>query len=362
MRQHNSTSSSRLGASRADLLTVLIAVLLGCGFLGACGDSDSPSVQSDNNAENNDADAGNDVDDRRDVVEDRDTRTDMGEPDATEDEPDVVQDVADATDDAADATQECDCQPGEICVSNDSVQNECFPRDCDDTQCESEQVCYQGECTVTSCAGVDCGGYPSVCRGGQCVIGSCSDPDVNCPDGLSCVDDECREPCQLQVDCAPLACIDGFCRICNVSIDCGPGLICVAEQCVQPCTEDPELCRPDEVCNENSGACIPRCTSDDMCDGDLICNTETGRCVQPECTEEGVQGECNEGELCLNRRCQEASPRFFGNLCSGCARMESARYVAIGTVAPVEIVGSVATSGAYRLESGAIIILRESER
>ena len=346
-------------------LLPILAVLFAIALLPmACGDTDAPSVQSENN-QNNDTDTGDDADVVRDVVDDRDMRTDPGEPDTTEDEPDAVEDepdVAEDTADAGDGGDECDCQPDEVCVSNDAVQNECFPRDCSDTQCGPEEVCYEGACTVTSCAGLDCGGYPNVCRGGQCMIGSCSDPDVNCPDGLSCVDDECREPCQLQVDCAPLACIDGFCRICNVSIDCGPGLICVAEQCVQPCTEDPELCRPDELCNENTGTCIPRCTSDDMCDGDLICNTETGRCVQPECTEEGQQGECNDGEICLNHRCQDASPRFFGNLCSGCARMESQRYVAIGTVAPVEIVGSVATSQAYRLESGAIIILREQER
>ncbi|MEL6177938.1 MAG: hypothetical protein AAFS10_03250, partial [Myxococcota bacterium] len=74
-----------------------------------------------------------DVSDQVDTSDDpqdsgEDTRNDTEEEDTSpEDEPDAV--------------DPCGCEVGEICISNDTVEDACFPRDCPDEQCDSGFVC-----------------------------------------------------------------------------------------------------------------------------------------------------------------------------------------------------------------------------
>lgn len=127
-----------------------------------------------------------------------DSDDDEVDADDTQDAPDVAADAPDTETDSAD----CDCAAGEVCV-----RGACFARDCDGLECDAGQVCDDGLCVDRSCAGLDCGDYPNICRDGVCTTGSCeSDPDVNCPVGLDCVDDECLRPCTEQDQCTPLAC------------------------------------------------------------------------------------------------------------------------------------------------------------
>ncbi len=326
------------------LCVMLLATLVGCSE-----DSSTPIVTPQE-------DMGEDaLIEPRDVADEEDVAT-----------PDVVEDTGgadteDTGEDEPDQADDCECAEGEVCVSNDTVTDTCYPRDCRDEQCDAEEICFQGQCVAQSCAGLDCGDYPNVCRGGQCVVGSCSDPDVACPDGLECIQDECRQPCQVQPDCGDLACIDGYCGACAESAECGADLVCFAEQCVPSCVEDPSRCQEGEVCQPDSGQCVPGCSGDGDCENGQVCDLEENLCVDRECTEEGVQGECAEAQICLNGRCQYASPVFFGDLCSGCGTASSGQFRLIGVVAPVPVLDSVSVSPRYRLQSGTLRILQERE-
>jgi len=90
-----------------------------------------------------------------------------------------------------------------------------------------------------------------------------------------------------------------------------------------------------------------------------ICDAASGDCLPEECSVTGMQAECTSEQICLERRCIELSPRFFGNLCAGCEKVSSSRYQAVMSVGPVEFIGGKAASSNYRLESGVIHILAE---
>ncbi|MBH23849.1 MAG: hypothetical protein CMH57_05145 [Myxococcales bacterium] len=255
-----------------------------------------------------------------------------------------------------DTPDDCACAEGEVCVSNDTVEDTCFERDCPMEQCDAGEVCFEGACVSTPCAGLDCGGYPNVCRGGVCEIGSCNDPDVTCPDGRECVEDGCLLPCDDQAACGPLACIDGHCRPCELSSDCGGELICVDEQCVAPCDDD--SCEDGEVCDADTGLCVPPCEGDGDCGAASICDAETGQCVPEECSEDGTPSGCEDGEVCSGGRCVPRQAGFVVGLCSGCEQMSSARYKAQVVLSPMEITAPVSASERYQMQSGTLSVLR----
>jgi hypothetical protein len=253
---------------------------------------------------------------------------------------------------AQDCVQGCDCAPEEICVNNDRVDDRCFPSDCDGQACADGEVCDGVACVSVSCAGVDCGGYPNVCRGGVCVVGSCNDPDVRCPEGQECIEDECRAACTTQADCGALACVDGYCVVCESAGECGPGLLCINDQCVLPCTEDPDQCTGQEVCDPDSGRCQPPCAQTGC--GQLeVCDDLTGLCIDGQCEE---MSDCPAGHLCQDTACVPVGPLWMGSLCSGCQTMQSGPYKVIGVVGPVEQAGAPAQSQRYQLQTGTISI------
>lgn len=330
------------------LLTCLLLATLAA--LSACDNTDKPVVVPQQDMGEPDALIDRDV-----------SGEDLGEDEPDMAQPDAVEDQGDEPDAEPDA-DDCSCEEGEVCVSNETVTDRCYPRDCLQEQCDAGEICDNDQCVATSCAGLDCGGYPNVCRGGQCVVGSCSDPDVACPDGLECIEDECRQPCQVQPDCGNLACIDNYCGACEESRDCGSGRICLAEQCVLPCTQEPSRCRQDEVCQPSTGLCVEPCQGDSDCGAQEVCDQVTSLCEDRECSREGERGECGADQLCLNGRCQYASPVFFGGLCSGCGVGSSGQYRMIGIAAPVPVLDSISVSESYRLQSGGLRILQERER
>lgn len=106
----------------------------------------------------------------------------------------------------------------------------------------------------------------------------------------------------------------------------------------------------DPLIREDMG--VERCEFDEACGPDLICDREVGECVDPECTEAGLQGECDDGQLCLGGRCVDPSPTYSGAFCVSCGLTSSAGFTLIGGVEP----GAVGTleSESFRLEAGAI--------
>lgn len=163
--------------------------LLMCGMGCAGSEPASPSSVASE-------DTGNIIDDAGD--EQADTSGDDTNGQDSSDEDTGSEDTS--PEDEPDAVDDCGCEVGEICISNDTVEDACFPRDCPGEQCDSGFVCMDGACVSVPCAGVDCGGYPNVCRGGVCQVGNCSDPDVSCPAGQQCISNDCLTICTSQED------------------------------------------------------------------------------------------------------------------------------------------------------------------
>ncbi|MDX9722152.1 MAG: hypothetical protein RBU37_15530 [Myxococcota bacterium] len=306
---------------KARVLLNLAALLLFLGSVVACGDNSGKVIRPD--------------------VSDQ-SETDVSDLEVDTDVPDV---------------DPCNCGAGEVCVNNGVVTNACFPLHCPDEVCGEGEVCAGGECVVLSCAGLYCGEYPNICRDGVCTVGKCSDPDVGCPGGKVCVNDECLTPCQEDDACLPLACLGGFCRPCEVSSECPESYLCVSRSCRPSCQLNPAQCGPDEYCDSASLACLPKCTSDDVCSREEICDFDTGLCVPAECTSEGSNLGCEPSEVCLNGRCVPANPPFFGNFCAGAAVSTNGQHSAATVLAPVELVGAPMSSAGYRLTSGSSFVL-----
>lgn len=249
----------------------------------------------------------------------------------------------------------CDCTVDETCVSNNTVDQVCFATDCDGQACGDGSVCYQGECVSNSCAGLDCGDYPNICRDGACVVGSCDDPDVSCPSGFDCIDDECQKPCDTSDECNDgQACVEGYCGGCTSSAECSSGLLCIDEQCRPPCNDDPSQCIDGEVCDVQTGTCTEPCM-ETGCGQLEVCNPETGFCEDGECQ---TITDCPQGHICRDTICTPVGPDLLG-MCSGCERSESPGYISTTTVAPINQIGTQSESDAYILQTGTMYIQRQ---
>ncbi len=304
-------------------LAMRVIALVAVGLLGAC-DSDAPS--------------GHDAPDEG--------AFDVAVPDAG----DAGRDAPDAPDDTdvAQDAQACGCEPGEVCIDE-----ACYTRDCAEEECDSGQVCFEDRCVSRDCAGVECGAYPNICRDGVCTTGSCeTDPDVRCPGGLECVDDQCLLACTVQADCGDLACIGGFCRICDVAADCGDTLICLESRCVPPCTEDPELCDEDEVCDPDTGRCDPACDDESPCPPGEVCRR--GVCEDEQCTPDTEDADCRDDELCLDGECVQPGPESFGGLSAGAAILSSTSHTLHAIVGPVAPAGTTLRTPTHTLVPGTL--------
>ena len=270
---------------------------------------------------------------------------------------DSTSEVADDTNDESTEVEGCDCLPTEICVSNDQVTNECFPRDCLNISCDQGEICFNDECVDENCGGIVCSDENMRCRGGLCIFEDCNDPEVGCPQGYECVEDNCLKRCQDQSYCEEQACIDGYCVSCTDDNQCETGTICIQDGCVLPCTENPDLCDSGEACNEQTGHCGEGCSNDEYCGEHEICDFNSAQCVEEECTTPGETDECGDGELCLQRRCESSSPLFFGGFISGGGDVSSELYLGQVCFAPVAMIGPASESSSYLLLTGPIYVL-----
>jgi hypothetical protein len=268
------------------------------------------------------------------------------------------------TDTDTDTTPDpCDlCTDGQVCVRNGAVTDQCFDATCTGQTCEAGEVCFNDACVSQACAGVQCESG-EVCLAGTCAVSSCASGQVTCPGDQVCdpVNDACVDPCADQAACGALACVRGLCVPCTTGGDCGGGLVCDGGQCLAACTDDPTTCAASgEVCDPDLGLCVAPCASDSACAATAeICDSASGLCVPPECTVNGAQAECPDGDICLDGRCFIRNPRFLGGLAAGATTATNASgFQLTGTLGPVEVTGGgTSQSSAFRLDAGVIMLV-----
>lgn len=205
-----------------------------------------------------------------------------------------------------------DCGEGYGCREGD-----CFPR-CDvNEDCQDENMCTSDTCVDHLCENVPVVECPDqICNP---ETGDCVDclSDENCNEGERCVDNTCIPFCIEDVDCDDAnsctvdICLDGICV--NEEVVCeDDGDLCTTEACdpQSGCASTPVDCNEGEVCDPNTGECvpIPTCRGDPDCDDGLFCNgRET--CVDGACTDGPYP--CRENEECDEfNGCEPGPPDF----------------------------------------------------
>lgn len=190
--------------------------------------------------------------------------------------------------------------------------------------CPDASVCDSGFCTDGNCCDSACSGQCASCAGGFCgtqvgkplaprpacagegtVCGgtcdginpqTCAYPaNASCGvpacEGTDAVEKKCdgAGACgDVATSCVPFICQGNACTsVCSSNSDCVPSARCLEAQCTprtQPLCEQGLLvaidgtatsCAP-FVCDENSGACLTACTTDDDCDGSVC---RSGDCI-----------------------------------------------------------------------------------
>ncbi len=201
-----------------------------------------------------------------------------------------------------------------------------------------EVVCCTGFCNQQGICEEDvpvCGGEGDLCFAREAGLGfNC------CQDGLECIDGTCQFPepeCGDEGDyCGPksneccnegLECIEDFCAIppCgevgDTELECCDGLICLDGACAEPeplCSAEGEPCKDDTGCCDDlicgdSGTCEviedtcllegETCETDDECCDGICC---AGACRAIECCidEPNPNDRCPEGTSCFEGICE----------------------------------------------------------
>lgn len=205
-------------------------------------------------------------------------------------------------------TKPSDCPAG----SNCGADNKCHAGACDTSGCPSGYVCKLDDGKV-QCVAVSTG-PSSTCKsdsdcptpaGSKCLTGQCVAPANQCADstqcaaGFQCVGGACTpscsdtKPCPTGYTCDPKGVCTGNSNPCTSSSQCSGGTVCVQQHCVDPCGAG-LTCPAGLKCVD--GGCTPdqkpvfSCTAND-----------------------GLQGECQAGSICLRHSCyigcdQDAGP------------------------------------------------------
>lgn len=260
---------------------------------------------------------------------------------------------------------QADCGRGTCKVQNHQGLCSCFQGYVlKDGKCLDVDECAQNPCHPTATCQNTPGGYTCVCVSG--LVGDpfhvgCRKPgdcftNSDCPETATCVDNRCRNPCELprscgrNAECTPIG-HKATCRCppqtrgnakvecvhleCTDNNDCVHDKSCVNNHCINPCslhnicgqratctpenhvgictcepgtTGDPHLgCVPVQYCASdnqcpagtkcNSGVCTSLCTSSRECIGEQLCIQ--GVC-QPTCRSNET---CPEYQFCQNNIC-----------------------------------------------------------
>ena len=203
------------------------------------------------------------------------------------------------------------CPAGATCQPT-GLGDLCVPEDCSVGGCPPGGVCKDGLC-VPACTDVSCPGTQ------VCLDGACVDPCANlvCPEGQTCQAGECRPPCACfagDAGCAAqpgTVCDRGASNLCVppacVGVECGAAEVCDPDTgtCVPFCNAD-VICPALQKCLDGVG-CVPLC-EDVVCSEGLTCNTQTGECEDKQC--EGVT--CFAPQVCVAGECVDPGSSSSG--------------------------------------------------
>ncbi len=197
------------------------------------------------------------------------------------------------------ACGQCGDLGDEVC---DGVDEDCDGRVDEQAPCPDGESCHEGECREP-CQGNECNQSPGLLcdpESGLCLE-LCDVAD--CPEGQSCDEEtgQCIDPC-VGVDCpAGERCWYGECAPDDcITTGCPDGSICNGVECLpDPCAAadcaDGEFCR--------GGQCVPVCA-------DVSCPLFS-RCIDGACVEDPCGGiDCPAGQACVDGACQ-------GDPCAG---------------------------------------------
>lgn len=239
----------------------------------------------------------------------------------------------------------CLRSPGPICQANRdcAVGMACIAGSCT-TICSSTANCLSNErcdssglCRALCTRDEDCSSG-QICEGLLCLPGCRA--DIECPELLSCVNNQCIDPCSLTDSCGSNAecsvfshqkqCIcpapligDALIACKRNFISCSDNRACLSDEtchngfCFATCRGDSN-CLNNERCN--GGVCKVICNSDDHCATNQICEN---RICELGCRSDNA---CSNNESCVNNKC--SNPCEGGRACGECAGCRVVNHVA----------------------------------
>ena len=217
-----------------------------------------------------------------------------------------------------------ECSPGTACINGI-----CSPVCSSNANCLSNERCdSSGMCKSLCRRDEDCRSG-EICEALVCLAGCRA--DIECPDELACINNQCVDACVLPGACGAnakcsvtnhhkqcvcpvplvgdplLGCKQSFLP-CETETECSPGHNCYGGSCYAACRSDAN-CLNDERCD--GGLCKAICNSDDDCVGNQICEN---RMCDIGCRSDNS---CPSEQTCVRNRCR--NPCEGGKACGECA-------------------------------------------
>ncbi len=198
------------------------------------------------------------------------------------------------------------CDPGNKCVAGDCIDERCVDFVCGDgmkcgvveneakclcgeIECPEGTSCVEGAC-VDPCETVHCA-ETDLCAGGEC---SCDGKGTVCDTlkGEQCINHVCQTVDTCNNACAEgLTCINGECLCAGSGRACLDSETCYYDVCVDSLCIDKVCTGENQLCEK--GKCIPAACKGVECEAGYGCN-KTGHCVFEKC----VDVECSAGKTC----------------------------------------------------------------